>query len=152
MKIIKIFSLLVFILAIYGCSHETSKLINKGDLIVPKRIGQTGRYRPDYQAMRKEAGQAYAAGLKKIMQESALSVGEVWVLSEILKYEPNIALREFQARSVDKLTGDPFLRLITPHCSAQRSASGPRNWDRSILLLYTRSLWNTGGAGNFVSK
>lgn len=114
MKIIKIFPLLVFLLAIYGCSLETSRLTNKGDLIVPKRIGQTGRYLPDYQAMRKEAGQAYAAGLKKIMQESALSVGEVWVLSEILKYEPNIALREFQARSVDKLTGDPFLRLITP--------------------------------------
>ena len=93
-----------------GCSYETSFHGSTSN-----GIGQFNKQVSlDLLAIRKKAQIAYASGLDKIMQDPELTVGEVWVLQEILRIDPSETLRKFIATTTEKLADDPFLRLIAP--------------------------------------
>ena len=68
----------------------------------------------DLAQLRANAERIYTTGMRSIMQEKVWNVGEIWVLKEILKLDHDGQLSQFVNDKVDKLSGDPFLRLVDP--------------------------------------
>jgi len=104
------------------CSIGMSRCAHNADNDTNKRIrpdiirGNEHKRRGDFYhpEIRKRAAKAYTSGLAAVMQEPVLTVGDVWVLQEILKCAPDKVLRQFVNNNTARLSGDPFLRLINP--------------------------------------
>lgn len=58
---------------------------------------------------------SYCSGVAAIKQEPDLTVGEVWVLNEILKSKPDETLQQIVNDKSTALAGHPYLRLIDPN-------------------------------------
>lgn len=68
----------------------------------------------DLAQLRATAERIYSAGMRLVLQEKNWNVGEVWILKEILKLDPDSQLSRFVKAKIDKLSGDPFLRIVNP--------------------------------------
>lgn len=68
----------------------------------------------DLAQLRATAERIYSAEMHSVLQEEHWNVGEVWILSEILKLGPDDQLSQFVKAKIDALSGDPFLRIVNP--------------------------------------
>lgn len=80
-------------------------------------IEQTSGSDLNLMALRKQAAEAYTSGFTAITRKTVLSVDEIWVLQEILKFTQDEALQQFVSDKAASLGGNSFLRLIDPDVS-----------------------------------
>ena len=102
-----LFTLVVF-MGTSGCQHKVADY-SPDPFRGSKHASADGI---DHLATRVE--KSYNSGVAAIKQEPDLTVGEVWLLQEIIKLKPDETLQQIVNEKTAALAGHPYLRLIDP--------------------------------------
>jgi len=108
--------LIAMISSIYmgGCTYSA-----KSSARIKRNIIEGNRLKSSddlvHQIPQTRVEKAYTLGLAAILREQVLTVGEIWLLQEMLKSAPNKALQQMVNDRAADLAGHPFERLINPN-------------------------------------
>jgi hypothetical protein len=97
-----------------GCTYNSKSSARiKPDIIEGNRLKSSGGL--VHQVPRTMVEKAYTLGLAAILRQQVLTVGDIWLLQEMLKSAPNKALQQMVNDRAADLAGHPFERLINPN-------------------------------------
>ena len=102
------------LLSLFLLYFFVSNLVLATDLRESKLCGEPSKQEIDLLTLRANADRIYANSIHSILDEKKWNVGEIWVLKELMKFDQDIRLPQLLNSQIDKLSGDPFLRLVDP--------------------------------------